>query len=101
MKKNALLLLLLLIVASCNTEQKPRIVYDENGNSEELAKDTSAILMADLPILIDSTDMLVHPIGELQFYQSRGKLLGSYSWKEGTNFSVSNYGNYTFTGNLN
>ena len=100
MKKNVVILLLLILVASCTTEQKPRIVYNENGKPEALAQDTSAILMADLPILIDSTDMLVHPIGALQFYESRSKIFGSYSGKGSTSFSVSNYGNYTFSGNL-
>lgn len=100
MKKYVFLLLLILLIAACTTEQKPRIVYDENGKPDALAQDTSAILMADLPILIDSTDMLVHPIGELQFYESRGKILGSYSGKGSPNFSISNYGNYTFSGHL-
>lgn len=100
MKHSALFLLLLLVIASCTTDKKPRIVYTENGEAVELAKDTSLILMADLPILIDSTDFLVHPIGELHFYESRDKIFSSYSKSGGMNFSVSNYNDYTFSGNL-
>lgn len=108
MKKSAFILLFAIVLASCTSkpEQKPTVVYTEDGTPEVIKKDTSVIVMADMPVHIDSTEFLVHPVGELQLYQSKGKFWSSASSYDGrssyenTNFAISSYTNYNFTGNL-
>ncbi|MFW2377247.1 MAG: hypothetical protein ACN4ES_11890, partial [Cellulophaga baltica] len=93
-------LITLLLLASCTPEKKPKVVYTDQ-EAKTLAKDTSVVVVADLPILIDSTNFLMHPIGELQLYaKDRKYTSSSWSYAAGTNFSIADYNNYTLNGTL-
>ncbi|MFI8605148.1 hypothetical protein ACIGCP_11840 [Cellulophaga baltica] len=93
-------LITLLLLASCTTEKKPKVVYTDQ-EAKTLAKDTSVVVVADLPILIDSTNFLMHPIGELHLYaKDRKYTSSSWSYATGTNFSIADYNNYTLNGTL-
>lgn len=100
MKNVASVLLILLFITACNPEKKRRPVLDDAGNKIAQEKDSTSFLMAGLPIHIDSTEFLVHPVGKVQFYES-SKFYGRSSggWEMGR-FFVTNYTNYTFTGDL-
>jgi hypothetical protein len=92
----------LLTLASCENDAKPKVIYRENHTTEtqELKKDSTRIEIADLPIHIDSTNYLIHPIGEYRLYSStRGDYFGSSSYGSGT-FNISNHRSYELTGNL-
>lgn len=101
--KNILILgITILLFTSCGRDNKPKIVHAENNGTEipELKKDTTFIEISDLPIQIDSTNYLIHPIGNFRIEDNRGKVIyksSGYSYK---NFSVSNYGGYRISGNL-
>lgn len=91
-----------LLIVSCGNEEKPKVIYPENGNAEttELKKDSTLIEIADIPIHIDSTQYLIHPIGEYEIYGTRGKsYFGSSNYGSGS-FSISNYNRYEITGDL-
>ncbi len=89
----------ILLLVSCSNEEKPKVIYT-NDKTKELKKDSTLIEIADMPIHIDSTKYLIHPIGEYQLYGSRNKgYFGSSNLGSG-NFSISNYNKYEITGNL-
>lgn len=92
----------LIFLTSCGNDEKPKVIYPENEETEtsELKKDSTLIEIADIPIHIDSTKYLIHPIGEYRMYGSRGKVyFGSSSYGSGS-FSITNYNRYEITGNL-
>ncbi|WP_165750415.1 hypothetical protein [Cellulophaga sp. Z1A5H] len=93
-------LITLLLLASCTTEKKPKVVYTDQ-EAKTLVKDTSMVIVADLPILIDSTNFLMHPIGALQLYAKDRKIASaSWSYASGTNFNIASYDNHKVYGNL-
>lgn len=101
--KNFLIIgIIIFFLISCGKDEKPKVIYTENSNIEtaELKKDSNLIEIADIPIHIDSTKYLIHPIGEYKMYGSRGKVyFGSSSYGSGS-FSITNYNRYEITGNL-
>jgi hypothetical protein len=93
----------LLLLSSCITEDKPKVIYPEKDAKviQELEKDSTLIEIADLPIHFDSTNYLIHPIGEYKLYQSRGR--GSFfssSSYGSSSFGISRYSGYEISGNL-
>jgi len=88
-------------MTSCGSDNKPKVIYPKDGISEnkELKKDSTLIEIADLPIHIDSTKYLIHPIGEYRIYRSRGDYFSSSSYGSGS-FSISGYRRNEITGNL-
>ncbi|WP_179006150.1 hypothetical protein [Winogradskyella forsetii] len=102
MKNTLILGLTILLFASCGKENKPKIVHAENNGNEipELKKDTTFIEISDLPIQIDSTDYLIHPIGDFRIEDNRGKIIYKSSRYGSNNFKISNYGGYRITGDL-
>ena len=102
MKNIIILGITLIILTSCGNDEKPKVIYPENEEIQttELKKDSTIIEIADIPIHIDSTKYLIHPIGEYRMYGSRGKVyFGSSSYGSGS-FSITNYNRYEITGNL-
>lgn len=93
---------LILILMSCGTDNKPKIVHSDTSEnaSTEIKKDSSYIEIADLPIQIDSTDYLIHPIGNFKIDGERGKTVYKSSSSGIQSFSISNYSGYRITGNL-
>ena len=90
------ILLLGFIVLSfsyCSDPINQKVVYSENENPEtlELKQDSTMVKIADVPIYIDSTQYLIHPIGEYKIYRGRGSSFYGYS-KYGTgSFSSSSF----------
>lgn len=89
-------------MASCKNNEKPKVIYPENQNIEliELKKDSTLIEIVDIPIHIDSTKYLIHPIGEYKIYDSRSKVYFSSSSYNSRSFSISNHNRDKMTGNL-
>ncbi|MBU2995888.1 hypothetical protein KO500_05560 [Cellulophaga baltica] len=100
--KNLVILLFVLLTASCSTKEPSIKVIHRGDDKKAIIKDSMSILSADLPIHIDSTAFLIHPIGKLKFYEKTRNysLKSSFKYENVTNFSISNYNNYTFTGEL-
>ena len=107
MKNLIILVFTIVILTSCENNEKPKVIYPENGKIEnlELKKDSTLIKIADLPIHIDSTKYLIHPIGEYEIYNYRGSsssssgYFSSSSYGSGS-FDISRFNSYEITGNL-
>ncbi len=92
---------LLILLVSCKEEEKvkPKVNYDTKPKTEK-PKETAAstLLLADLPIQMSGTNVLIHPIGEFSVRDSLSRV--KYSGNERESFVVSNYGEYEITGYL-
>ncbi len=102
MKWTIISVIVTLILFSCDNQEKPKVIYPKNANdeTEELKKDSTLIEIADIPIHIDSTNYLIHPIGEYKMYGSRNtSYFGSSNFGSGS-FSIATYNRYEITGNL-
>ena len=91
--------LFLLVITSCKKEEaeKPKVIYENTSKAKaEVAIDTNQIEVADLPINMEGTNFLIHPIGTIS---GSGKGIKS-STDADQSFTVSNYGEYQITGYL-
>lgn len=90
--------LIVLIFNSCKDEQEqPKVIYSDSQKVTESKIDTTSIKIADLPIFIEGTNYLLHPIGDVRVYG------GSRSYGSGSSsisFSISNYSRFELTGYL-
>ena len=100
--KNLFLYIAMVFVSlfvSCKKEEaeKPKVTYETTSKAKpEVVSDTNQIEVADLPINMDGTNFLIHPIGEMS--GNRKGIKSSYDSEQG--FTVSNYGEYQITGYL-
>jgi hypothetical protein len=77
MKKLLVISVFILIVFSgCVNTSRPKLVYPENEQDSlykkvKVLKDSTYFITAELPIQIDSTSYLIHPIGYTKFNNSK------------------------------
>ena len=87
--------LLLLSFLSCKKEEtiKPKVIYDDASKSKKEAQvDTTTIAVADLPVHLEGTNVLIYPIGTINKTKR-------FSYNE-SSYTISNYGEYQITGYL-
>lgn len=87
------------LLVSCKKEEaeKPKVTYETTSKVKpEVIVETNQIAVADLPINMEGTNFLIHPIGSIS---GNGKGLKSSTDSE-ESFTVSNYGEYQITGYL-
>ena len=90
-----------LLFISCKEEEKvkPKVNYDTKAKAVKAKpSEVNTLLVADLPIQMDGTSVLIHPIGEFSVRDSISRV--KYSGSERESFVVSNYGGYEITGYL-
>lgn len=94
------LLLAAALFISCKKEtEKPKVIYEDASKPNVAATaDTNKVLLADLPVLMEGTSVLLHPVGEFSLSDSSAKIKYSNSGKD--NFVVSNSSEYEITGYL-
>lgn len=102
MKKIAVLLagFAVLLFLSCKKEEPetPKVIYDTTAKPKAAKKiDTTQIQIADLPIHIQGTNFLIHPVGDFRVYER--KIRSGYGYEKGS-FSISNYSEFELTGFL-
>ncbi|CAM3879190.1 hypothetical protein FLCU109888_06310 [Flavobacterium cucumis] len=90
---------------SCKKEaETPKVIYEEGKTKIAVeARDTSSIKVADLPILMEGTKYLIHPVGDVRVYDSNSKVYGSSKTNQ-VSYAISNYNRFEITGyfdNLN
>jgi hypothetical protein len=92
----------LLLLASCKEEiEKPKVTYDASKVGKELTKaDSTQIKIADLPIQMEGTSYLIHPIGDLSVYEKGTKNRYGSSSVNDLSFTISNASEYEITGYL-
>ena len=100
--KNSFLYITLISAAlfsGCKKDEaeKPKVTYETTSKAKpEVVNDTNQIEVADLPINMEGTTILIHPIGVIT-----GNKKGIKSSNESEeSFTVSNYGEYQITGYL-
>lgn len=99
MKQILIIILSIVFFFSCNNRNRQTIVQTEN--IVEVKKDSTSIEIADFPIEIDSLDYLIHPIGNYRIGDDWGsKILESSRYDQSYSISISNFRDYTLTGNL-
>ena len=71
--------LAILLLASCKEEvEKPKVTYDTtNKDRSEGIAEPNKILVADLPVQMEGTSVLLYPVGE--FSVSNGNSKSKYS----------------------
>lgn len=93
-----------LVFSSCKNEKPtPKVIY-ENAKPKDVetlsfTTDTTAIKIADLPIAIEGTNYLIHPIGDVRVYDSYRSSYGSSKVNQ-VSYTISNYNQYEITGYL-
>lgn len=103
--KNHLKYIALVIIgslASCKDEaQKPKVTYDASNKKSVVTKtDSTQIEIADLPIQMEGTDYLIHPVGDLRVFEKGTKVRYGSSSVNDVSFTISNLGDFEITGYL-
>lgn len=96
-----ILLLGFLLFVSCKEEEKvkPKVNYDTKAKAVKAKpSEVNTLLVADLPVQMDGTSVLIHPIGEFSVRDSISRV--KYSGSDRESFVISNYGGYEITGYL-
>ncbi|MBS7232285.1 hypothetical protein KHA90_14765 [Flavobacterium psychroterrae] len=103
--KNSLKYITLAIIGtlvSCKDDaQKPKVIYDAASKTNVVSKtDSTQIEVADLPIQMQGTDYLIHPVGDLRVFERGTKSRYGSSSVNDVSFTISNLGEYEITGYL-
>jgi len=91
----------ILFLVSCKNEvEKPKVIYD-NGKEKQISRlDSTQISIADLPIQMEGTAYLIHPVGDLRLYERGTKAKYGSSSVIDLSFTISNLGDEELTGFL-
>ena len=90
----------LLSLVSCKKEETtPKVKYEDSKSKVETAAkaDSSSIKIADLPILMEGTKYLIHPIGDVRVYEDYKSVYGSSKTNQ-VSYAISNYNRFELTG---
>ena len=90
-------------VVSCRDEvqKQPKVIYDASNKAKVVSKtDSTQIEVADLPIQMEGTNYLIHPVGDLRVYERGTKSRYGSSSVNDLSFTISNLGEYEITGFL-
>ena len=95
-------LFLVFFMVSCQKEvEKPKVIYDNSSKNTVAPKlDSTKIEIADLPVQMEGTDYLIHPIGDLRIYERGTKSKYGSSAVNDVSFTISNVAQYEITGFL-
>ena len=91
----------IILLGSCKGEtEKPKVIYEDAKNTvKEIVKDTTQIKIADLPIYMEGSNCLIHPIGDYRIYDRNSKMSYGSTSGEGS-FTISNTSEFEITGYL-
>lgn len=92
--------LVLVAIISCKRqEETPKVTYEDSKTKVEtpVKIDSSSIKIADLPILMDGTTYLIHPIGDVRVYDDYKSVYGSSKTNQ-VSYAISNYNRFELTG---
>ncbi|MFY7728388.1 MAG: hypothetical protein ACOVRN_02605 [Flavobacterium sp.] len=102
MKKSIMIVLFgLVALAGCKDNvQKPKVKYTTAAKKTAAPKrvDSTQIKVADLPVLMDGTQYLIHPVGDIRIYDDSSREYGSSRTNSSVSYAISNYNRYEITG---
>ncbi|OXA84888.1 CREC-EF hand family protein [Flavobacterium hercynium] len=89
-------------LVSCKDEVKqPKVIYDASSRATTVTKtDSAQIEVADLPIEMEGTGYLIHPVGDLRVYEKGTKGRYGSSSVNDVSFTISNLSEFELTGYL-
>jgi len=92
-------LVVFVVLVACKQEKEtPKVIYEEpKTNSNSRSIDTTSIKIADLPIHMEGTKYLIHPVGDVRVYDDFSKVYGS-SKTNTVSYAISNYNRFEITG---
>lgn len=95
-------LFLVFLMVSCQKEvEKPKVIYDNSSKNTMAPKlDSTKVEIADLPVQMEGTNYLIHPVGDLRIYERGAKSRYGSSAVNDVSFTISNLGQYEITGFL-
>jgi hypothetical protein len=87
------------VLVACKQEKEtPKVIYEEpKTNNSSRSIDTTSIKIADLPIHMEGTKYLIHPVGDVRVYDDFSKVYGS-SKTNTVSYAISNYNRFEITG---
>lgn len=90
----------LLFVACKEEAQKPKVIYDEasSGKGQSKKIDSTEIKVADLPVHMEGTKYLIHPVGDIRVYDDSNRSYGSSRTNGTASYAISNYNRFEITG---
>lgn len=101
MKKAALIALAFtaLLCNACREEEKPKpkVIYSDKKGPEP-RKDSTQIKVADLPVHMEGTKYLIHPVGDIRIYDDSNRSYGSSRTSGSVSYAISNYNRFEITG---
>ena len=101
MRKLTLISIFIITLISCKNDDKPTITYDNLNDKKEIVRDSSIIVINELPIEIDSTDYLIYIIGEPNDLSYGSSYSGFSSESDNRkSFSVMNSYNSNISGDI-
>jgi len=103
MKKAAVIALALtsLLFTACKQEKpKPKVIYEGSRPSEPPKKvDSTQIKVADLPVLMEGTQYLIHPVGDIRIVEDNSnRSYGTSRTNNQVSYAISNYNRFEITG---
>lgn len=107
MKKTTLILsgvCALLMIACKDQKETPKVIYENTANTTKTVPatkpDSSDIAIADLPVHMEGTKYMIHPVGEYRVYEGGSKMSYGSSTADKGSFAISNYSRFELTGFL-
>ncbi|WP_310556368.1 hypothetical protein [Flavobacterium sp.] len=93
---------LLFLAVSCREEaEKPKVIYEDAKQAvKSVIKDTTQIKIADLPVHMEGTNHIIHPIGDYRIYDKSSKMSYSSGGSGEGSFTISNTSEFEITGYL-
>jgi len=97
----ALLTLSSVFLVSCKEEEaKPKVIYDGSQPTKAQPKkiDSTEIKVADLPVHMEGTKYLIHPVGDIRIYDDSNRSYGTSRTNNSVSYAISNYNRFEITG---
>ena len=94
--------LALIVFVSCKEQtEKPKVIYDRSkpvAKGEPKKVDSTEIKVADLPVHMEGTKYLIHPIGDIRVYDDSNRSYGTSRTNNSVSYAISNYNRFEITG---
>lgn len=91
------------LLTSCKQEkEKPKVIYEgkKNAGTTAVKNDSTQIKVADLPVLMEGTKYLIHPVGDIRIYDDVSRSYGTARTNNNVSYAISNYNRFEITGYL-
>ncbi|WP_047545134.1 hypothetical protein [Psychroserpens sp. Hel_I_66] len=98
MKHYILILIAILSLNACKKRDNRKVIETKMTPSA-VKKEDNTVDIADLPIYIDSTNYIIHPIGNYKIQKSRAEYFSGADYYSG-DYRVANFNGYKIAGDL-